>query len=74
MSEMVRKVARALAQRFIDRGNARIQGSCYDNVDDMPESMMRDFRKDARTALEVVLASRHPDLRAALTAALDQPE
>lgn len=57
MTSMVERVARALAQRYIDRCNARITGSDYQRVQDMPESYMKDFREDARAA---IAAMREP--------------
>lgn len=44
-------VARALAQRFIDRGSARVTGSPYSCWEEMPGSYKRDFYDDADAIL-----------------------
>lgn len=54
MSEMIERVARALAQRYIDRGNARFQGSSHKRWEDMPKSYTDDFYADARAAIEAM--------------------
>lgn len=51
---MIEIVARALAQRYIDRSNGRVTGSGYSSSRHMPESYMRDFRDDARAAINAL--------------------
>ncbi len=49
--EQVERVARALADRFIERGKARVTGASYSSYDDMPGSYCNDFLADARAAI-----------------------
>lgn len=51
---MIERVARALAQRFIDRGNARLPGCAHSRWEDMPKSYTDDFYADARAAIEAM--------------------
>jgi hypothetical protein len=46
-------IARALGERFIARGNARVTGSSYKSYDEMPYSYTVDFLVDAEAVLEV---------------------
>ena len=48
---LLHAVTYALAERYIERGKARVTGSDYACVEDMPNSYMRDFRDDARAAV-----------------------
>jgi hypothetical protein len=45
------KIARALGERFIARGNARVTGSGYKTYDEMPYSYTVDFLADAEAVL-----------------------
>jgi len=45
------QVARTLADRFIERGNARVTGAVHASWDDMPWSYRKDFFADADAVL-----------------------
>ncbi|MES3042717.1 Lar family restriction alleviation protein [Sphingomonas faeni] len=51
------RVAKALADRFIERGNARVTGSVHASWDDMPWSYRKDFLADADAALRALATS-----------------
>ena len=47
-------IARALAERFIERGNARVTGSVHASWEAMPWSYRRDFLADADAVIKVL--------------------
>lgn len=47
-------IARALAERFIERGNARVTGSVHASWEAMPWSYRRDFLADADAVINVL--------------------
>ena len=47
-------IARALAERFIERGNARVTGSVHASWQAMPWSYRRDFLADADAVIKVL--------------------